>query len=126
MQPDRETRRATLDPWIIPPVVIAVLAYGIVLRIASVYFLCTLRYPSPGERSIFLESSSGLGHVLTALNVGFALLLVHGLVRARLRPASVRLGQIAGMLLALICLAIFQWLIQTAPDLYWSGFPGGR
>jgi hypothetical protein len=89
------------DDRIFSPTVISVLVFGVLLRITSIWLLCTLpvaEFADWFEHGLLLGLS--LFEVLSVIDAGFLIALGFDLPEARRAAASVRLGRITGVVLA--------------------------
>ena len=97
--------RVDVDDHVLSPVVIAVLVFGVVLRMLSLWLLPTFRWDEFADWfEHTLPGGLAVDHVLHATGGMFLLLLAHEFRQARNAAASVRRGRIVGVALAALAI----------------------
>lgn len=109
-------------PWVLSPVIVSLLTYGLLLRLLSLHFGCTLRFPVGPRPTPFEQVASSMGETMTVIHACFALLLGFELHEALRRPR--RPGRALAAVLALLCVWILQRLVADFPEM-WARVTGG-
>lgn len=101
----------------LPALLVALLAYGVLLRIQSIFVLCLFVRPFPHEEEAYRAAFSELGSTMSVINACWAALLLLQIPRAFEQGGRVRRGHLAGIALGLLYVAGVQWLILNPPPI---------
>ena len=107
----------TIGP-IVHPTLLALFAYVLLVRIASLQFLVSLRFPTIDGPPVDRSPALALAAALTAINVGFALLLGHLAWEARRAPAGLRRAHVWGALVGLVVVGVLQFSVFRAMGIF--------
>ena len=94
--------------FVIRPEVISAMAYLVLVRIWSMWMLCTFRYPPRGatEPATLITSAQFAG--LSIINVAFCAAFLLAAFRCRTSHPSVRRGHLVGLALGFLAVVLVQ------------------
>ena len=105
----RRTPRTLAFAPVIPGALLSLVVYGAMVRVATLYFLCTVSYPRIDGPPMDRSPGTALFVTMTLIHLGFGAALLGVWRRARTAPPGLRRAHRAGCVVGLLLLALLQW-----------------
>jgi len=103
---------------VIEPTLLALATYVLTLRVVSMQFFVTLRFPAPNEPLADRGVAESLATTLTTIHVAFALLLAWQLWDSRPGTAKLQGGRFCGALAGLTLVGVAQLAVGSGLEAF--------